>query len=288
MIQDELKAFELELKTVMEKSRSLRISIGTKDESADMRRLLEELDELKREATETIDALRTDVQSNRLGITEMFSMVFEARAKFDQTKHEKSIFMTQNQGQDRASKRTMDRLIKQVSQCEMQLQVAIQVMSAQWANYQEAVSRSNKSRIHNPSLEGLYQTLTKQQEIIFRQQNSMTLLKTKLGMRDNQKIQQKSSLPIDSFSDSIIAISLADQVESENSKLTDKKLKTLRNLLSGREVATIKPQRPERAGLNSEIIREKKLLTLKSLKKLMAPGAAPFGNPAGSQSGKFR
>lgn len=268
MIQDEMKAFELELKSVMEKSKSLRVSIGTKEESSDMRKSIEELDELKREAAETIESLRTDVQSNRLGITEMFSMVYEARAKFDQTNNEKSIFVTQNQVQDRAGKRTMDRLVKQVSQCEMQLQVAVQVMNSQWANYQEVVNKCKKNRMHNPSLEGLYQTLTKQQEIIYRQNEKMALLKTKLGLRDNAMKQKCLTSPaMESFSDSMISISLADQVESENSKLTNKKIKTLRNLLADREVVTIKPQRPEHAGLNSEIIREKKVSTLKSLKR---------------------
>lgn len=268
MIQDEMKAFELELKTVMEKSRSLKVNIGTRDESADMRRSIEELDELKKEATETIDSLRSDVQSNRLGTTEMFSMVYEARAKFDQSKHEKSIFLNQNLVQDRASKRTLDRLVKQVSQCEMQLQLAIQIMNSQWASYQEAMSKSKKNRMHNPSLEGLYQTLTKQQEIIYKQNEKMALLKSKLGLRGGL-IKQTTTLnaTMESFSDSMISISLADQVQSENSKLTQKKLKNIRNLLAGREVVTIKPQRPERTGLNSEIIREKRLQTLKVLKR---------------------
>lgn len=267
MIQDEMKAFELELRTVLEKSRSLKVSIGTKEESAHMRRSIEELDELKKEATETIDSLRSDVQSNRLGLTEMFSMLYEARAKLDQSKNEKSIFMNYSQVQDRASKRTLDRLVKQVSQCEMQLHLAMQVMNSQWASYQEAISKSRKNRMHNPSLEGLYQTLTKQQEIIYRQNEKMAVLKSKLGLRENL-MKQKSTLPMmESFSDSMISISLADQVESENSKLTNKKLKNLRNLLAGRDVVTIKPQRPERVGLSSEIIREKKLQTLKTIKK---------------------
>lgn len=269
MIQDEMKAFELELRTVMEKSRSLKVNIGTKDESAEMRRSIEELEELKKEATETIDSLRSDVQSNRLGLTEMFSMVYEARAKFDQAKNEKSIFMNQNQLQDRASKRTLDRLVKQVSQCEMQLQTSIQVMNAQWSSYQEAINKSKKNRMHNPSLEGLYQTLTKQQEIIYRQNEKMAMLKMKLGLRDNIT-KQRSAVKdpaMESFSDSMISISLADQVQNENSKLTNKKVKNLRNLLANRSVVNIKPQRPERAGLNSEIIREKKMMTIKTIKK---------------------
>ena len=269
MIQDEIKAFELELEAVMKKSKSLKINIGTKQESIDMRRSIEELDELKKEAAETVDSLRNDVQSNRLGMTEMFSMVYEARAKFDSSKKEKSIFINQSHVQDRASKRTLERLVKQVSQCEMQLQVSVQVMNSQWANYQDATNKSKKNRMHNPSLEGLYQTLTKQQAIIYCQHEKMTLLKSKLGLRDHI-MKQKSALSseMESYSDSMISIALRDQVENENRKLTNKKLKNLRNLLAGREVVTIKPQRPDRAGLNSEIVREKKLHTLKMMKKV--------------------
>lgn len=269
MIQDEVKAFELELRAVMEKSRSLSVNIGTKEESAEMRRNIEELDELKKEATETIDSLRSDVQSSRLGVTEMFSMVYEARTKFDHVKNEKSIFMNQNPIQDRTSKRTLERLVKQVSQCEMQLQLAIQVMNSQWSNYQEAVNKSKKNRMHNPSLEGLYQTLTKQQEIIYRQNEKISLVKSKLGLRDNlMKQRLTSNQTIESFSDSMISFSLSEQVDKENSKLTSKKLKHLRNMLADRPVITIKPQRPERAGLNSEIIREKKRETMKAMTKL--------------------
>lgn len=264
MIQDEMKAFELELRTVLEKSRSLKVNIGTKDESTNMRRSIEELEELKKEAAETIDSLRSDVQSNRLGLTEMFSMVFEARAKFDHSKNEKSMFMHQSQIQYCASKRTLDRLVKQVSQCEMQLQTAIQVMNAQWSNYQEVFSKSKKTRMHNPSLEGLYQTLTKQQEIIYKQNEKMALLKSKLGLRQNLLNEKATN---DNFSDSMISMSLADQVQNETSKLTSKKLKNLRNLLTGRDVTTITPQRPDRVGLNSEIIREKKLMAIKTIKK---------------------
>lgn len=258
MIQDEIRAFELELRTVMDKSRSLKVNIGTKEESAEMRRSIEALDELKKEATETIDSLRSEVQSSRLGMTEMFSMVFEARAKFEQTKSEKSIFMNQNQVQDRSSKRTLDRLVKQLSACEMQLQTAIQVMNAQWSEYQDAISKSKRHRMHNPSLEGLYQTLTKQHEIIYRQCDKVAMLKCKLGLRDNVMKQKSANPSMDSFSDSMIALTIADQVQIENAKLNNKKLKNLRNLLADRDVVVIKPQRPEGAGISSEIILEMK------------------------------
>lgn len=275
MIEDELKAFEIELKVIMEKSRALKVNIGTREETAEMRQSLEKLDELKKDATETIESLRTDVQSSRLGLTEMFAMIYEARSRLDNAKTEKSIFIHDNPVQDRTSKRTLDRLVKEVSQCEMQLQTAIEVINSQWSSYKEAIDKRKKNRMHNPSLEGLYQTLTRQQDIIYKQNEKIAGLKSRLGLRDslmkqnNKTTQNKAT---ESFSDTIISMSLADQVQKENSKLTAKKHNHLLSLLEKREVVTIKPQRPERIGLNSEIIREKKLNAMKSMKRSL-PGA---------------
>lgn len=41
--------------------------------------------------------------------------------------------------------------------------------------------------MHVPSLEGLYQTLSKHQEIIYRHREKIVLLKSKLGIRDEIK-----------------------------------------------------------------------------------------------------
>jgi hypothetical protein len=49
--------------------------------------------------------------------------------------------------------------------------------------------------------------------------------------------------------------------------MTSKKLQSLVDYLSNREVVTIKPQRPKLPGLNSEIIIEKKIQAIKNLRK---------------------
>ena len=184
MIQDEMKAFELELNFIMDKSKSLKVNIGTKEESAEMRRKLEELDELKKEATETIESLRSDIQTNRLGLTEMFSMVYEAKSKIDQSNNERSIIKTPNQVQHRSFKRTLDKLKKMISQCEMQIHIVVQLLNSQWANYRDTLGKNKKNRMHVPSLENVYQTLTKQQEIVYNLSGKLNLLKTKLGICD--------------------------------------------------------------------------------------------------------
>lgn len=47
--------------------------------------------------------------------------------------------------------------------------------------------------MHVPSLEGLYQTLSKQQEIIYKQREKILLLKGKLGIRDEIKKPKSKS-----------------------------------------------------------------------------------------------
>lgn len=162
-----------------------------------------------------------------------------------------------------------------LSQNEMQLHLVLQLVNSQWASYQDTMKKNNKNKMHNPSLEGLYQTLTKQQEIIYKQRENVILLKNRIGLRDDgrrQKIQH-SNVQMESLSDSLISMSLADQVQNERSKFTDKKLKNLRNILTSREVVVIKPQRPERLGLNSEIILEKRNRIIRTLNT--APKVAP-------------
>lgn len=141
--------------------------------------------------------------------------------------------------------------------------------------------------MHIPSLEGVYQTLTKQQEIIYRLNAKLKLLKSKLGICDDVKKTKNSNInaTIESLSDSIISMSLIDQIENETPKLSEKKLKELRNTLSNREVTIIRPQRPKYLGLNSEIVLEKRANAIKSLRKkpesvaIQKPTALPVQKP---------
>ena len=162
-----------------------------------------------------------------------------------------------------------------LSQNEMQLHLVLQLVNSQWAAYQDTMKKNNKNKMHNPSLEGLYQTLTKQQEIIYKQRENIILLKNRIGLRDDgrKQKQQHSNVQMESLSDSLISMSLADQVQNERCKFTDKKLKNLKNILMSRDVVVIKPQRPERLGLNSEIILEKRNRIIRTMNT--TPKAAP-------------
>lgn len=60
---------------------------------------------------------------------------------------------------------------------------------------------------------------------------------------------------------------MADQVKTKCSKLSPDVWQTLRNTLKGRQVTVIKPTRPNRKDLNSEIIIERKCEEMKAQEK---------------------
>lgn len=56
----------------------------------------------------------------------------------------------------------------------------------------------------------------------------------------------------------MVSMSLCDQVKLETERLSDDKLNSLRDLLKNRKIVHITPKRPERIGLSSEIVIEKR------------------------------
>lgn len=110
-----------------------------------------------------------------------------------------------------------------------------------------------------PRLEVVYQTLTKQQEIVNKHNQKIHLLKQRLGIKYlmNSSIKDKHDVRVESLNESIISMNLSKNVRAENDRLSDLKLKSIRDVLRDRKVATIVTGRPNRNGLNSEIVREK-------------------------------
>jgi hypothetical protein len=138
-------------------------------------------------------------------------------------------------------------------------------MDSQWSAYLETINKNKKNKMRIPNLEGLYQTLSKQQEIIYMQQEKISTIKRKLGIRDELKKQksQEMNKTIESLTDSLISLSMADQVKAETDKLTMDKVSIIRNLLKNRPTAVIKPSRLERSDINSTVILEKRYQAMK-------------------------
>lgn len=73
------------------------------------------------------------------------------------------------------------------------------------------------------------------------------------------------SSKMNSLVDSVLSLTIGDQIKNERKALNTAKLDALRKSTVGnRKVNLIKPSRPDRKGLNSEIIIEKKLAHGKS------------------------
>lgn len=60
---------------------------------------------------------------------------------------------------------------------------------------------------------------------------------------------------------------MAEQVQQDTSKLTERKIRSLKEMLKDRKTILIKPNRPDRVDLNSEFIIEKKTQIMNRMKK---------------------
>lgn len=76
-----------------------------------------------------------------------------------------------------------------------QLQSAQQLVDAQWANYQDMVRRNTKQQIHIPSLEGIYQTLIKQKDILAREKVKINYIQSKLNSRVFKDCKASTTTP---------------------------------------------------------------------------------------------
>lgn len=56
----------------------------------------------------------------------------------------------------------------------------------------------------------------------------------------------------------MVSMSLCDQVKLDTERLSAEKLDSLRSFLKNRKIVKISPKRPERTGLSSEIVMEKR------------------------------
>ncbi|XP_058449633.1 nuclear pore complex protein Nup214 isoform X2 [Malaya genurostris] len=264
MIFEELRKFERELSSLKDRCKSLNTTVGSKGESANIVKNLKELQDLSVQATESTDSLTSDVQALRLSLNEAFAMVAEANSKNSIYKHPSPNQFQETHAMSQSSRRQLTNLQNMLAINKNQLQVVNKHIDAQWSIFQEANRANSKQRMHVPSLEVLYQTLSKQQEILNRQREKISILKSRLGMRESIRGLEKGNrtdpilATVDSLTDSIISMTIADQVREDARRMDDAKMNSLRNMLRNRKIITIKPGRPDRVGLNSEVIRERR------------------------------
>lgn len=85
------------------------------------------------------------------------------------------------------SRRQLSKLQKLLTLNEQQFAVVSKQIDANWSIHQTQVRQNKKTSMHIPNLETIYQTLSKQREILNKQKQRIHLIKSKLGVRDFPK-----------------------------------------------------------------------------------------------------
>lgn len=259
MIREEIDNFQKELGDLISRSKAIHINIGTKEESVSMAKQLNELSKLNKEATEVNNSLQSDVHSLRLNLNETFAMVTEAKKKQKLYTTQNHLQMQDQYSMSQTSQRQLTRLDTMLKMNESHLYTITRQIDAQWAEYQDMQKQKTRHTMKIPSLEGVYQTISKQRDILAKYRSTVNALKAKMGMRDTVKaLEITNKDPVESLTDSILSMSIIDQVQRENKKLNPRKLELLKECLKRHRTQIVKPNRPDRPGLNSEVVQDRR------------------------------
>ncbi|KAL5277282.1 NUP214 family protein [Megaselia abdita] len=280
MIVDQIVAFDTELQLKNKRYREISSKINNLEEIKAFARRLAKLDEIREQAVE--DEFTNDIQTLRHALNDSYSIIIECKTKLENYKNPEIAKLTMKTASSNANTRQIAKLESILATNRAQLQVAQQLVDAQWANYQDMVKRNTKQQMHIPSLEGIYQTLIKQKDILAREKIKINCIQSKLNSRTFKTFKENTTVPdAESLADSILSLTL--EAEIPVSKLTDEKLAHLNEILKDRPVAIIRPSRPERVGLKSEVILEtriKEAKAKKSIQKLVEQPVKPKEQPS--------
>lgn len=198
------------------------------------------------------------------------------------------------------NRRQMERLQRQLATNEHQFQIVSKQIDAQWSAHEQHVRQTQRAQMHIPQLENVYMTMSKQRDILNAQKQRIAYIKSKIGYRSTaalatpkgKQLQHdistsghstsvNNSNTMNTLSDSIFSMSLCDQVQLETEqRMSGDKMNALRQLLRTREhITVVRPQRPQRKGLCSEVVLERKIAQEKQQQhrqKVTVPAPAPF------------
>ncbi|KAH8384800.1 hypothetical protein KR093_008652, partial [Drosophila rubida] len=251
---------------------------------------LDDLQELNEQANDVDFEL--DVQGLRHALSEAYAMMAECRAKLEGFRNPDITRLMSSTSFDAAGRRILARLQSYLAANEAQLRLAQQHIDTQWEQYQDVLRRNSKSKMHMPCLEGIYQRLTRLQNMTSDQRIKQTNIKAKLkerGLLQSSLVNQENNRnlnneALDTLADSILSMSLNQVVETNRAKLSQEKLQNIRHLLQNHKIQIISPQRPDRVGIKSEVILETKLKAEQSKKAAAAASAKPTTAHKGIQA----
>ncbi|XP_032570953.1 nuclear pore complex protein Nup214 [Drosophila sechellia] len=264
MIALQIEAFSQDIQKQKEQTKELFKSIAAPSALRAYAKRLDDLQELNDQAKDV--EFELDVQGLRQGLNEAYAIVAECRGKLEIYRKPEITRLMNSSSCDPSGRRMLARLQSYVAANEAQLRLAQQHVDVQWEQFQDVVRRNSKSRMHMPCLEGIYQRLTRLQNLTSNQRILQNNIKAKLKERgllqaallDQEKSRTRTNEAVDTLADSILKMSLRQVVDSNAAKLSRERLQKIRNVVQLQKINVICPQRPDRVGLKSEVILETK------------------------------
>ncbi|XP_017078280.1 nuclear pore complex protein Nup214 [Drosophila eugracilis] len=264
MIALQIESFSQDIQKQKEQTKELLKGIAAPSALRVYAKRLDDLQELNEQAKDV--EFELDVQGLRQGLNEAYAIVAECRGKLEIYRKPEITRLMNSSSCDPAGRRMLARLQSYVAANEAQLRLAQQHIDVQWEQYQDVVRRNSKSRMHMPCLEGIYQRLSRLQNLASDQRILQNSIKAKLKERgllqaallDQENSRSRTNEAVDTLADSILSMSLSQVVESNAAKLTQQRLQKIRKVVQLQKINIICPQRPDRVGLKSEVILETK------------------------------
>ncbi|KAH8297259.1 hypothetical protein KR044_008866, partial [Drosophila immigrans] len=285
----QISAFNEQIEQQKQQTKALLSQIESPSSIKFYAKRLDDLQELNDQANDVDFEL--DVQGLRHALSEAYAMMAECRAKLEGYRNPDITRLMTSTSFDAAGRRVLARLQSYLAANEAQLRLAQQHIDTQWEQYQDVLRRNSKSKMHMPCLEGIYQRLTRLQNLTSDQRIKQTNIKAKLkerGLLQTSMINQeynrsRNNEAVDTLADSILSMSLNQVVETNRAKLSQEKLQSIRHLLQQHKIQIISPQRPDRVGIKSEVILETKLKAEQN-RKAAAASAKPTTAHKGTQA----
>lgn len=276
MIVMQMTAFDKEIKQLAQKSK-LALHEDPSIMKSYSKRLIN-LQEIIDQANER-DFIK-DVQDLRHSLTESYEMLNEYRSKLETFKNPDEPGAKYLSLYDCISQRQLKSLQSYLTVNQSIMKRLEEQMDIQWSYYQDLVRRNSKCQMRIPCLDGIYQQMTKLKNLITQQQTKLHYIKNIMKQKDLGRARTgsdcrkestqliKSDAGIVSLADSILSMTIHNITDAKSNKLSESKLNALRNFTNQQgKVKIIKPQRPNRIELTSEVILETKQLIKKKESK---------------------
>ncbi|XP_067628436.1 nuclear pore complex protein Nup214 isoform X2 [Eurosta solidaginis] len=269
MIFMQIAALEKEIKQLGQKSK-LVLNDDVSTMKGYSKRLIN-LQEIIEQANERDFIM--DVQDLRNSLTESYEMLNECRSKLEMYKNPDEVGIKYLTLYDCISQRQLKGLQNYLVINQSMMKNLEQQIDSQWSCYQDMVRRNSKYHMRIPCLDGIYQQMTKLKNLITQQQTKLHYIKSIIKQRElgcgrlsndwrkDGTQSFKSDGAMMSLADSILSMSINNMTDAKSNKLSENKLNALRNFTRQQgKITIIKPQRPNRVELTSEVILETKQL----------------------------